>query len=555
MTQTLSIPATPESIALIDISYLFKKRFHTTPQAERNAAAKATLRDLDWLREGVDHIIICRDAPPYSQRLAISPDYKANRPTPEPEEKAQKRWLFEEIKRLGYAVAYSQGFEADDVIATLCKSYGGWCEDVRIVGPDKDCAQCINTHVKQYIPPIGTKDWEVRDAAACKTKFGVLPELMILYQGLVGDATDNIPGVPKVGPKTAADLANKYPSLAQLAAGLATEAKTAGSKPSAILQSLATHWESLVLSMKLATLDTNVPLDAQALLVMREELPAKEEHNDMDPEPPMKQDGVTDAAFEEASKLYQQKFPVEAAKDAGLLEKENDREREKNEEHEAREQAARRVPTKSEVVPGPAKSAAPLTNQIVQRPAEASRYGLVTSDLQPMDLTSAYQLSQWLFKGGLFRQYKSESQIFTIIVRGKELGLGVTTALANHHIIDGKPVAHADLIRALAERDPGFEYLMPTKMSATSVTWKGKHKRQPEAVEYTYTIEDARAAGLCRKDTYGKPGNWETRPQDMLVKTAGSKLARLLWPGATMGCYCPEEMGYTSEELDSREAA
>ncbi len=543
MTQALSIAPAPESIALIDISYLFAKRWHSIPLGEKNAAAIATLRDIEDLKTGVAHVIICRDAPPYSKRLALFPEYKANRPRPEPEETAQKRWLWAEIGKRGYAVGFSEGHEADDVIATLAKSYSEWCDDVRIVGPDKDCAQCITEHVKQYIPPVGTKDWEVRDIAAVWQKFGVAPGAMPLYQGLVGDTSDNIPGVPNIGPKTAAGLANKYPSLELLAAGLATGAASQDSKLNAKIKSLADNWESLVVSMKLATLDTAVPLDTQALL------------SNCEPVAPKRSMG--DAGLDEASRLYQEKLPElkqVAAKDAELLEREYDREREQQAENDTTSNEPGDKAGESVVVPRSSQALVSLPQY------SQSKYGLVTKDLQPLDLESAKTVSEWLCDGGAYPQFKTPQAVFSVIARGKELGIGMTTALAGHHMVEGKPTASADLIRALVEKDPNFEYLMPVDFSATSVTWEGKHKRQPKAVRYTYTIEEARLAmgmrdkaGVLyfRKDKYGNPGNWESRPQDMLIKTAGSKLARLLWPGATLGMYCPEEMGYSQEELEA----
>jgi 5'-3' exonuclease len=549
------------------------------------AAAKATLHDIEQLKHGVGHVIICRDAPPYKARLAIFAEYKANRPVPEPEERAQKRFLYSEMQRLSLNVAWCQGFEADDVIATLAKEYAVWCQDVRIVGTDKDCAQCLTAHVTQYVPPIGDKDWEVRDVAAAIKKFGVRPELMPLYQGLVGDNSDNIPGVPRIGPKTAAELVNKYPSLSQLAAGLATEAAVQGSKPSAVLSSLATHWESLVMSLKLATLDTTVPLDSESLLVVRKPLGLPPARNTMDVEldgftgnetpvseqappvprapsapPPPKMfaaqalematsSRVPKPPIVVATELYQEKFPPQAAKDAGLLEKEYDREREQNAENDTTSNDPGDKASESVVVPRRAKPSEALAK------TEPSRYGVVTADLQPMDLTSAYHMSTWFIKGGLYPQFKTEAQIFTIMVRAKELGIGVTTALAGFHMVDSKPVASADLIRALCERDATFEYLYPKVMTAERSVWVGKRKGNPEPVEYEYTIAEAQLAGLVKTGNYGKGGNWQSRPKDMLVKTAGSKLARLLWPAATMGLYCPEEMGYTADELDAREAA
>jgi 5'-3' exonuclease len=479
----------------------------------------------------------------------------------EPEERAQKRHLYSELQRLSLNIAWAQGYEADDVIATLAKEYSTWCNDVRIVGTDKDAAQCLNEHVTQYIPPVGDKDWEVRDVAAATAKFGVPPELMTLFQGLMGDTSDNIPGVKGIGKVKAAELANKYRTLTKLAEGMATEASK-GAK-SAVLDSLAANWENLVVSIKLATLDTGVPLDTESLLVVREPLPHKPRESSMDvpfdgftgnetpmpePPPPPPSPPAPKEPLKVAAELYQEKLPEiqKAAKDAELLEQEHDREREQSAENDT---------TSNEPGDKAAESVrrhrAPATQALVTQ----TKYGLVTADLQPMDLTSAYQMSGWLFRGGLFAQFKSEAQIFTVMVRAKELGIGITTALAGHHIIDGKPVASADLIRALAERDANFEYLMPIEITATKVTWRGKHKKQPTYVDYSYTVEDAKLAGLIRSGNYGKSSNWQTRPQDMMMKTAGSKLARLLWPGATMGCYCPEEMGYTAEELEAREAA
>jgi 5'-3' exonuclease len=561
----------PDSIALVDMGYLFKKRFVVMADKPVPEIARAVLGDLEHLRRGVGHVIVCRDAPPYL-REGIYPDYKGNRPKAGPEEVQAKKRVFAEMQRLGFNVAWCQGFEADDVIATLAKAYGEWCPDVRIVGNDKDMAQCITDNVRQFIPPIGDKDWEVRDVAGVLRKWGVTPELMPFYQALVGDKSDNVPGVPGIGPVNAKKLVNAYPSAVKLASAMA-EAASAGSVP-APWAALAAHYESgFILSLKLVTLATNVPVDLESLLVPRAAEPAPRSHNNMDVEfdgyvgneTPMTPPDA--AVFDRAKQIYDAQFTstqesandqTTAAKDEALLEKEYDRERGEQSaadtsSNDPGDKSAERVaPPKSVAAPkaAPAPGAAPTTALA----KTTNKYGMVNAELQPLDLESAYTLSRWLKNGGLFKQYQNEAQIFTVILQGRELGVGATTALANTHMIDGKPVKHADFIRALVERDASFEYLMPVEMSATSCTWEGKRKGQPRPVKYTYTMADAKAAGLCRDGNYGKPGNWEKRPQDMLNKTAASKLARLLWPGATMGLYCPEEMGYSEEELE-REAA
>lgn len=555
----------PRSIALVDISYLFKKRYHTWDKVEHMGAAKATLRDLDNLRHGVEHVILCRDAPPYKRKTELFDGYKAHRPTPEPEEIANRKFLYAEIKRLAFNCAWAEGYEADDVIATLAKEYEQWCDDIRIVGTDKDMAQCINEHVKQYIPPVGKVDWVIRDAAAVKEKWGVEPGLMTLYQAICGDSGDNIPGVKGIGPKGAADLVNANRTIAKLAETMSNDAATG--KPSGTCMKLAANWDNLALSLKLVTLDTGVPLDTEGLLIPRMPEPEVAAKNAMDipfdgyvgNETPAHPSQVAtaaadDALFQNAKQVYEARFVTNdnaapesatAAKDEPLIEQEYERERRDNEEHEAPAQPAPAQPRKADA----------LAKQATALQKANAHWGMVDTKLQPLDLTAAYTVSAWLLESGLYQQYKTTAQIFAVIVRGKELGLGMTTALAGHHVLGGKPVASADMLRALVERDPTFEYMYPKEMSNTSVTWVAKRKGYPEPVTYTYTIEDAQLAGLCKKGNYGDSSNWGKRPQDMLNKTAGSKLARLLWPAATLGLYCPEEMGSSEEELAERMAA
>lgn len=579
-------PLRPRSIALVDLSYMFKKRFHTTPLGERNAAAKLTLMDLDKLRRGVDHVIICRDWPPYALK-EVYPDYKSNRPEMEPEERAQRTFLYEAIKREGFNLAQVKGQEADAVIATLARIYGEWCGDVRIVGPDKDMAQCVTESVVQYIPPHGERDWQVRNVKAVVDKFGVEPSRMALWQALTGDTGDNIPGVKGIGPVIAARLVNKYPTLQRLAEAMSAEAATG--RPSTDCKKILANYPLLVTCLKLTTLDTNVAIDSEALLMARARQEDPTFHNDMapdveldgferntTPQPPQSEDDVEEdldiepepeqpvaelaEVWDRARKVYDARFvnndnatpasepaPV-AAKDDALLEAEYDRER----SHEGEADAVSNAPGDKMAAPVQQPGRPVSTTALVVKQPMATRhvkYGLVTADLQPLDLTSAYTISEWVVKSNLYKQFKTPSQVFVTIARGKEMGLGMMTMLAGTHMIDGKPTLSADLIRALVSRSPDYEYLYPVEMSATRVTWVGKNKRHPEPVRYTYTIEEAQQAGLAAKGNYGNTSNWSKRPQDMLMKTAGSKLARLLWPAESLGFYCPEEMGFTEEEL------
>lgn len=310
----------PASIALVDISYLFKKNWHALPGSPAEATRK-TLDDVKSLRAAVNHLIVCRDAPPY-RRAEKFEAYKAQRPAPEPEERAHKKWLFEQLKMVGVQMAWSEGYEADDVIATLARSYGVWCGDVRIVTNDKDAAQCVGGSVVQYVPPTGDKGWEKRDREAVIAKFGVTPEQMPLWQALQGDDSDNIPGIKGVGPKTATDLVQCFKTLPGIIDAL-------GSKDwrikQAVAKKLADGLKDLPLYIELVTLATDVPIDPEALLVPPDPAPAgREAARDVElagfvgNSTPVPTSPESEQAYEKALELYHGQLRDQLAEDEAM---------------------------------------------------------------------------------------------------------------------------------------------------------------------------------------------------------------------------------------------
>lgn len=136
-------------------------------------------------------------------RLELNPEYKANRP-PMPDPLKQQIPLIKEIAdAFGWKQIQYDGFEADDLIGGMALKYREL--PVQIVSSDKDLSQLIDERISMLIP-ASAGGFEVRDAAAVKAKFGVLPEMMIDYLALLGDASDNIPGVPGIGPKRAVEI-------------------------------------------------------------------------------------------------------------------------------------------------------------------------------------------------------------------------------------------------------------------------------------------------------------------------------------------------------------
>ncbi len=147
-------------------------------------------------------------------RDALYPEYKAHRSPMPPDLRSQIEPIHEVLRLLGWPVLTVPGVEADDVLGTLARMGAQEGKEVIISSGDKDLAQLVNDH----ITIIDTMSGKRRDVAGVTAEFGVSPAQMLDYQCLVGDTVDNVPGVPKVGPKTAAKWLAEYGSLANLVA-------------------------------------------------------------------------------------------------------------------------------------------------------------------------------------------------------------------------------------------------------------------------------------------------------------------------------------------------
>ena len=139
-------------------------------------------------------------------RLELLPEYKANRPPMPDDLKTQIPHLREMAEAFGWKLLQAENFEADDLIGGICVNQSG---KIKIVSSDKDLSQLVDDRVTLLYPGKGG-GFEERGASEVKAHFGVAPELLVDYLALVGDSSDNIAGVPGIGPKSAADLLNTY---------------------------------------------------------------------------------------------------------------------------------------------------------------------------------------------------------------------------------------------------------------------------------------------------------------------------------------------------------
>jgi DNA polymerase-1 len=244
-------------LVLVDGSSYLYRAFHALPpltnsRGEPTGAVLGVLNMLQKLlkEESPQLIAVVVDAPGRTFRDELFDEYKATRQPMPDELRSQLQPLLDSVEGMGLPLLRITGVEADDVIATLATQASKQDIDVLISTGDKDMAQLVN----ERIGLVNTMTGSRLDRAGVKAKFDVFPEQIVDYLALVGDTVDNIPGVPKVGPKTAAKWLNEYQTLENLVSNADAITGKVG-------ESLRASLAHLELSKKLATLDCEVKLD------------------------------------------------------------------------------------------------------------------------------------------------------------------------------------------------------------------------------------------------------------------------------------------------------
>ncbi len=160
---------------------------------------------------------------------------------------------------------------------------------------------------------------------------------------------------------------------------------------------------------------------------------------------------------------------------------------------------------------------------------------------QPHSAGHAFAIAKRLWKCGLYGKFKNEDQVAAVMLRGRELGIGMTTALEAFYVVRGRPFASAQLISGLAEQDKNHDYAMLMHLDEKRAVVEIKHKRQPKAVPWEYTIDEADKLGLLKPSPEtGGLSQWVLRPKTMLAKTVRVIGERFMFPGATLGLHAIE---------------
>lgn len=252
-------------LVLVDGSSYLYRAFHalpplTTSKGLPTGAVKGVLNMLKSLRKQYPDspFAVVFDAKGGTFRDDMYAEYKANRPSMPDDMRVQIEPLHASVIALGFPLLSVEGVEADDVIGTLARSSAAADRPVVISTGDKDMAQLVDGHITL----VNTMTGSVMDIEGVKEKFGVSPEQIIDYLALMGDSSDNIPGVPGIGPKTASGL------LVGVGGGLVDLYEKLDIVPTLPIRGaknlpakLEEHREMAFLSYQLATIKIDVPLD------------------------------------------------------------------------------------------------------------------------------------------------------------------------------------------------------------------------------------------------------------------------------------------------------
>jgi 5'-3' exonuclease len=491
-------------VLLIDLSSLFWSAWHSSGEDEISAARRRTLDAVQRCIGDSTHrlIAICCDSG-RSFRKDIDEQYKANRPEKDHATIGELDRVKQELRDQGYRLWEAKGFEADDVIATACAAAVKLGHPVVVASADKDLLQLLRY---DGVKVLRTHNWTTTDRNGVEMLFGVQPEALGDWLALVGDSSDNVRGVPGVGPKTATSLLAKHKSIAGILECL--ERKPADTATPAVTRALQQNVETLGLARKLVELRTDAPIEFGEIFepLARKSDSKTEEEKDMDAPDPQYVDPQT------TNGVTPQISPPAAAVDS--------------------------------------KASAERGELVAPRAASVVPF---TLGLEPQSLGIAFKLAGALWESRLYSRFPSEQAIAAVIIRGRELGLGALTALDVFHVVEGKPAPHAHFIVSLAEQHEDCEYFMQISSDNEHAEYETKNRKHPKPIRHRYTVNDAVDAGLCRleieardwgaKDGKDHRGNWDKRRAEMLRKTCAVQLVRIAYPYAALGLYSISELG------------
>ena len=487
----------PMPVLLVDISSIGHPIWHVSQQEpDPDYTSQRTAAVVRQLAADHPHTAICCDAPG-SFRKDLDATYKANRPPAEAALHHQIDLAREALEADGFPVWRVDGFEGDDLIATATKkltetyvcSHSGASvtlpleHRVLIASADKDLLALVSDRVEVHSTRAGNR----MGPAEVREKLGVDPCQVVDYLTLVGDTADNIKGAKGIGPKTAVAMLTIFGNLDDCYR--AVDDGTAGLSPSqrASLDELRPRLDAV---RALVTMRTDVPLDVAE--VFKERVPKV------------------------AETFMEEQMPEEVI--------------------EVDEDGVVQDPSPPQPPKTPEPATVALIPSVEPAPDEWER------GLEPRCMADAVRLAQRMHDSRMFSAYGTPQAVLSTVLLGRELGMPAMAALRSVHVIEGKHSLSADLMVALVLKSGMAEYFQMVASNDSMCTFETKRKGAPTSTSLSYTIEQAKQAGLLQPTRSGKPSNWDKMPKQMLRARAKSELARLEYPDLLAGLYTPEEL-------------
>ena len=249
-----------QTLLLIDGNAIMHRAYHALPpfKTKDGTPTNVIYGFFSMLHKGIidfkpTHIVVCFDTPKPTFRNKMFKEYQAQRPKISDDFIVQIPLVKEALDKAGITHLEKDGFEADDLIGTISHKFKSNGIKVLILSGDRDIQQLVDKNVFVITPKLGLSDLKMYDISEVQIKFGLPPDKIPDLKALMGDPSDNYPGAKGIGPKTASKLINQFHTIN----GLYSHLEDIDEK---IRKSLVENKENVLLSLKLATIDTKVPI-------------------------------------------------------------------------------------------------------------------------------------------------------------------------------------------------------------------------------------------------------------------------------------------------------
>jgi len=257
------------AIALVDGYNMAFRAYYGMPELTRGdgfptGAIHGWVRSMWWIEDNFEpeKVVVFFDLGGASRQTALHADYKANRSETPPELEQQVPVIKEWTRAMGYGGLEIEGVEADDLIGACAVQLANSGKPVEIVSADKDLAQLVRPGIVQQVPPPTANPklgWRRLDEAGVKKKFGIPPSQVADYLAIIGDTSDNIPGLKGVGPKTALKWLLQYKSIDEIIA------HSGELQPKRFQSLVHSEQEKLRVYREMTTLDLDHDVDLDAI--------------------------------------------------------------------------------------------------------------------------------------------------------------------------------------------------------------------------------------------------------------------------------------------------